>query len=104
MSSGMKEVMSSPGLSKSIRRTATVKAPPAGIELCGTNGCATIDAQSAEQLFSGGGTPRSAALPAPFYRLRWTWSGQEETGGYWLPDQNALRIGGWAAPDAAATA
>jgi hypothetical protein len=84
---------------------ASAKAPPSGIKLCGTNGCATIDAQTAEQLFTAGGAPRAAPQPAPFYRLRWTWeNGQEETGGYWLPDFNALQLGGWVTPDAAATA
>jgi hypothetical protein len=84
---------------------AAAKAPPSGIKLCGTNGCATIEAQAAEGLFSIGGNPRAPAQPAAFYRLRWTWeNGQEETGGYWLPDQDALQLGGWVAPDAAATA
>src|SRR6266568_2277549 len=92
-------------LALSLVAGAAAKAPQSGIKLCGTNGCATIGAQAAEQLFSLGGTPGAAARPAPFYRLRWTWeNGQEETGGYWLPTQDALRLGGWAAPDAAAAA
>jgi hypothetical protein len=84
---------------------AAAKAPPSGIELCGTNGCAAIDAQPAEQLFMLGGAPGLPARPGPFFRLRWTWeTGQEETGGYWLPGENALRLGGWIVPDSAATA
>jgi hypothetical protein len=84
---------------------AAAKAPPTGIELCGTNGCATIDARSAEQLFTLAGTPRAPARPGPFFRLQWTWeTGRPEVGGYWLPDQNALRLGGWVVPDGSASA
>src|SRR5207247_1142222 len=92
-------------LALTLAADAAAKAPPSGIRLCGTNGCATIDGQAAEQLFSLGGTPRAAARPSPFYLLRWTWeNGQEETGGYWLPEEDALRLGGLAAPDAAVIA
>jgi hypothetical protein len=84
---------------------AQAKAPPSGIQLCGTNGCSPIAPEQAEQLFTLGGPPGLAAAPAPFYRLRWTWDeGRSEDGGYWLPDANVLRLGGWVAPDADARA
>jgi hypothetical protein len=86
---------------------AGAKAPPSGIQLCGTTGCAAIGQQEAEQLFTLGRTPHSPVGPAPFYVLRWRWEeGQAPTtGGYWLPEPGALRLGAsWAVPDGAVSA
>jgi len=86
---------------------AAAKAPPSGIELCGSNGCSTIAAQAAEQLFQNGGGPASVA-PAPFFSLRWSWDdgGRDPSGGYWVPQANAVRFpgSGWSGllPGAAA--
>jgi len=85
---------------------AAAKAPPSGIQLCGKNGCATIAFEQAERLFTANASSGLAAPPGRFYRLRWSWDdGKTQSGGYWLPDANALRlVDSWAQPDPGATA
>lgn len=80
---------------------AEAKEPPAGFQLCGSNGCATIGMNDGEplaiSLFFGGGsvevwTPMST--PAPFYSLRWSYEQGQVHTAYFVPDLNMVRFVG----------
>ena len=80
---------------------AEAKEPPAGFQLCGSNGCATIgmgDGESlAISLFFGGGSVElstPATTPAPFYSLRWSYAQGQLHTAYFVPDLNVVRFVG----------
>ena len=80
---------------------AEAKGPPAGFELCGSNGCATIGMSDGEplaiSLFFGGGSVEvrtPMATPAPFYSLRWSYQQEQVHTAYFVPDLNMIRFVG----------
>jgi len=80
---------------------AEAKGPPAGFELCGSNGCATIGMNDGEplaiSLFFGGGSVEvrtPMATPAPFYSLRWSYQQEQVHTAYFVPDINMIRFVG----------
>ena len=80
---------------------AEAKEPPAGFQLCGSNGCATIGMDDGEplaiSLFFGGGSVElwtPAATPAPFYSLRWSYQQVQLHTAYFVPDLNLVRFVG----------
>jgi hypothetical protein len=80
---------------------AEAKAPPAGFQLCGSNGCATIGMDDGEplaiSLFYGGGSVEvstPATVPAPFYSLRWSYDQGQLHTAYFVPDLNMVRFVG----------
>jgi len=80
---------------------AEAKEPPAGFQLCGSNGCATIGMDDGEplaiSLFFGGGSVElwtPAATPAPFYSLRWSYQQGQLHTAYFVPDLNLVRFVG----------
>ena len=80
---------------------AEAKEPPAGFQLCGSNGCATIGMSDGEplaiSLFFGGGSVEvwtPTATPAPFYSLRWSYQQGQLHIAYFVPDLNMVRFVG----------
>jgi hypothetical protein len=80
---------------------AEAKEPPAGFQLCGSNGCATIGMDDGEplaiSLFFGGGSVElwtPATTPAPFYSLRWSYQQGQLHTAYFVPDRNMVRFVG----------
>jgi hypothetical protein len=80
---------------------AEAKEPPAGFQLCGSNGCATIGMNDGEplaiSLFFGGGSVEvwtPMATPAPFYSLRWSYPAGQVHTAYFVPDLNMIRFVG----------
>ncbi|HLB19224.1 MAG TPA: hypothetical protein VK613_08850 [Gaiellaceae bacterium] len=85
---------------------AEAKEPPAGFQLCGSNGCATIGMDDGESLaislFFGGGSVElwtPATTPAPFYSLRWSYEQGQLHTAYFVPDLDMVRfVGNSASP------
>jgi len=80
---------------------AEATGPPAGFELCGSNGCATIGMNDGEplaiSLFFGVGSVEvrtPMATPAPFYSLRWSYQQEQVHTAYFVPDLNMIRFVG----------
>ena len=80
---------------------AEAKEPPAGFQMCGSNGCASIGMDDGEplaiSLFFGGGSVElwtPAATPAPFYSLRWSYQQGQLHTAYFVPDLNMVRFVG----------
>src|SRR5438445_12945203 len=87
-----------------VTTAAEAKEPPAGFQLCGSNGCATIGmndgAPLAISLFFGGGSVElwtPMATPAPFYSLRWSYQHGQWHIAYFVPDRNLVRSVGHSA-------
>jgi hypothetical protein len=80
---------------------AEAKEPPAGFQLCGSTGCATIGMNDGEplaiSLFFGGGSVElwtPAVTPAPFYSLRWSYQQGQLHTAYFVPGLNMVRFVG----------
>ncbi len=73
---------------------ATAKAPPSGMDVCGTSSCVHVDwAQSVQ--FWIGAQPGAARPPGPssFYVLRWRWQTTgPETISYYIPAAHTVRL------------
>src|SRR5207245_10310200 len=84
-----------------VTTAAEAKEPPAGFQLCGSNGCETIGMNDGEplaiSLFFGGGSVEvwtPIATPAPFYSLRWSYQQGQVHTAYFVPDLNMIRFVG----------
>jgi hypothetical protein len=71
---------------------AQAKAPPAGTEICGVNGCVQLAFPDAESFWVRSHDAAPAPAPARFYAIRWRWTADSpEQSAYWIPAGAAVR-------------
>lgn len=70
---------------------AQAKAPPGGIDVCGTTGCVHLAWADSEQFWIRSHTPDGAVRPGPFYVLRWSWGGSTQESAYYVPSTRSVR-------------
>ena len=90
---------------------AAAKAPMAGTDICGANGCVRLAFPDAESFWARSHDAAPAPAPARFYVIRWQWTDDSpEQTAYWIPAGAAVRwdYGGediaWADVDGATNA
>jgi hypothetical protein len=64
---------------------AQAKAPPSGIEICGSSGCMTIAPDRAEVFWISSHDSGRPVNAGPYYILRWHWDAEPDRTAYFMP-------------------